>query len=214
MTDNTSSIAGDYKGTGPVIECILDEGAPTYAGTALLPNGQTTKIVTFASALEEGMVVAISNDTANTYAATEGMPVMERAVNTEALVIGQIISTPVLRKFPTATDADADTLAERLAGGYYRTALVEFHIPGRVVSARIMSNGSNALVPGVMTTLNFNMAAAYASGARGYYFDSGSANGVGGIPLHYVAAGSDGDLANALVLLTGLLYAVTGTVES
>ena len=210
MTDNTSAIAGSYAGSGPVIECILDEGAPTYAATSIGQNGMLLKTVTFASQLEEGMVVALSNDTANTYAATEGMPVVEKAANGESLVVGQIVSTPELKRFPSSTDADDDTLAERLAGKYYRTALVELHVPGRVVKAEIMQDGSNALVPGVATTLNFNITSAYTSGNRGYYFDSANANGVGCIPMHYVAAGSDGDTASALVLLTGLLYAATG----
>jgi hypothetical protein len=210
MTDNTSAIAGSYAGSGPVIECILDEGAPTYAATSIGQNGMLLKTATFASQIEEGMVVALSNDTANTYAATEGMPVVEKAANGESLVIGQIVSTPELKRFPSSTDADDDTLAERLAGKYYRTALVELHVPGRVVKAEIMQDGSNALVPGVATTLNFNITSAYTSGNRGYYFDSAKANGVGCIPMHYVAAGSNGDTASALVLLTGLLYAATG----
>ena len=210
MTDNTSAIAGSYAGSGPVIECILDEGAPTYAATSIGQNGMLLKTATFASQLEEGMVVALSDDTANTYAATEGMPVVEKAANGESLVIGQIVSTPELKRFPSSTDTDDDTLAERLAGKYYRTALVELHVPGRVVKAEIMQDGSNALVPGVATTLNFNITSAYTSGNRGYYFDSAEANGVGCIPMHYVAAGSNGDTASALVLLTGLLYAATG----
>lgn len=210
MTDNTSAIAGSYAGSGPVIECILDEGAPTYAATSIGQNGMLLKTATFASQIEEGMVVALSNDTANTYAATEGMPVVEKAANGESLVIGQIVSTPELKRFPSSTDADDDTLAERLAGKYYRTALVELHVPGRVVKAEIMQDGSNALVPGVAKTLNFNITSAYTSGNRGYYFDSAGANGVGCIPMHYVAAGSNGDTASALVLLTGLLYAATG----
>ena len=210
MTSYDSTIAGSYQGSGPIIECILDEGATTYTATTYTPDGLTHKTFTFATPLEEGQVVALSDDTACTYSATEGMPVVERASNGETLVIGQIVSTPKLHKFASATDADCDTLAERLTGHYYRTALVEIHIPGRVVKAQIMQNGANACVPGVMTTLNFNMASAYTSGNRGYYFDSDSANGVGGIPLHYVAAGSDGNTYSALVLLTGLLYAVTG----
>jgi hypothetical protein len=73
-----------------------------------------------------------------------------------------------------------------------------------------MQNGTNALMPGVMATLAFNLTSAYATGARGYYFDAAASNGVGGIPLHYVAAGTDGDLATALVLMNGLTIAATG----
>ncbi len=209
MADNQSTIAGNYRGTGAIIECILDEGAPTVTDVTHMETGETLRTLVFASPLEEGQVVAISNDTANTYAATEGMPVVERAQNGETLVIGQIVSTPRLKAFP-ASSAAANTLAKRLAGKYYRTALVELHIPGRIVAAQIMQNGTNALVPGVMATLAFNITSAYATGARGYYFDAVAKNGVGGIPLHYVAAGTDGDLATALVLMNGLAYAATG----
>ena len=73
-----------------------------------------------------------------------------------------------------------------------------------------MQNGTNALVPGAMATLAFNITSAYKSGARGYYFDAAASGGVGGIPLHYVAKGTDGDLATALVLMNGLAYAATG----
>jgi hypothetical protein len=207
MTDYQSTIAGSYKGTGPTIECILYEGDITVASTVYMPTGETVQGATFASGLEEGQMVAVSNDTANTYAATEGMPVMERAQNTEALVIGQIVSTPKWKVMPSSSQTTWSTM---LSGKYYRTALVEFHIPGRIVAAQIMQNGATACVPGVMTTLNANITSGYTSGNRGYFFDSGSANGVGGIPLHYVAAGSNGDTYTALVLLTGLLYAVTG----
>ncbi|MDP3563824.1 MAG: hypothetical protein Q8R70_04985 [Methanoregula sp.] len=208
MTDNQSTIAGNYKGTGPVIEVILDEGAPTLKNS-MAQNGMTLKTLSWASELEENQVVAISNDTANTYAATEGMPVMEKAVNTETLVIGTIVSTPQNKAFP-ATDAAADTLAERLAGKYYRTALVELHIPGKVVAAQVMANGANATVPGVGTTLNANITKMYTTTYDGYFFDSAAANGTGVIPFHYVPAGVDGDLYTCLCLVYGLLYAVTG----
>lgn len=211
MTDNRSSIAGSYKGTGAVLECILDEGAPTYRGEAIMPNGLTTKICTFATPLAMGQVVALSNETVNTYAATEGMPVVERAQNGETLIIGEIVSEPQLKQFPSATDADDDTLTERLAGKYYRTALVEFHIPGRIVKASVQQDGSTALVPGVATQCIMNITQSYASGAQGYHFDMtpSSAGGTGLIPLHYVAAGTNGDLASALVLVNGLIKAIT-----
>lgn len=208
MTDYQSTIAGTYAGKGPIVECILDEGAPTRAN-AMMATGETLTVITWASGLEEGQVVALSNDTANTYAATEGAPVVERAVNTETLVIGEIVSTPQLKGFPP-TDASADTLAERLAAKYYRTALVEIHIPGRLVAAQVMANGTNATVPGVGTTLNANMAKMYTTTYRGYFFDSAAANGTGVIPMHYVPAGVDGDLYTCLCLLTGPLYSVTG----
>ena len=212
MTDNRTSIAGDYKGTGAVIECILNEGVPTVTAGTFMPDGSTVKTAVFGAApygLEENQVVALSNDTANTYAACEGMPVVERAQNAEALVIGQIVSTPQWKVMP-ATSAVATPWATQLAGKYYRTALVEFHIPGRVQCVTVMHDGTRTVAPGVATTVNFNITSAYVSGNRGYFADLNAGNGVGCIPLHHVAAGSDGDLSDCLMILTGLLYAVTG----
>jgi len=212
MTDNRTTIAGNYPGQGWKGECILNEGVPTVTATTFMQTGESIKTATFAAApyqLEEGQVVALSNDTANTYQACEGMPVVERAQNGEALVIGQIISTPRWKVFP-ATSGVATPWATQLAGKYYRTAIVQFHIPGQVVCAEIMHDGTRTVVQGVATTVNFNIGSAYTSLNDGYYFDLNTANGVGCVPLHYVAAGTDGDLSDCLVILTGFLYAVTG----
>jgi hypothetical protein len=213
MTDYRSDIAGNYSGKGPMVMCLLVEGAPTVTANTTMADGQMLKTLTWASPLEEGQVVALANDADYTYVATEGMPAVQRAVNAETLVIGQIVLPPTMGAFPANTAA-GDSVTKQLAGKYYRMALVEFHVPGRIVEATIMANGANALIPGVMTTLNFNMASAYTTTKRGYFFDSAAANGVGGIPLHYVPTGVDGDTYSSLVLLTGMLYSVTGTVEA
>jgi hypothetical protein len=211
MTDNQSTIAGDYRGKGPVIECILDEGAPTVSDGAFMATGETLRVATFSASynLEEGQVVAISNDTENTYAATEGMPVMERAVNAEALVLGKIVSKPGWKVMP-ATTAAAATLALRLAGKYYRTALVEIQIPGKLAAAQVMCDGTHACAPGVGATLKANITKMYTSGNDGYFFDSEASGGTGVIPLHYAPAGTDGDLYTVLCLVYGLLTAATG----
>jgi len=212
MTDNQSSIAGNYLGKGgPIIECILDEGAPTISDGAFGPSGETMRVAVNSSSynLEEGQGVALSNDVLNTFVGTEGMPIMERAVNGEALVLGTIVSTPKWNTMPPNTAA-ADSLTERLAGKYYRTALVEFHIPGKIVAAQVMCNGTNACVPGVGATLKANIAKMYTAGNDGYFFDSDSSGGTGVIPLHYAPAGTDGDLYTVLCLVYGMLTAVTG----
>ena len=213
MTDNRTTIAGDYKGSGQVIECILNEGVPTVTASSYMQTGETIKTAVFAAApygLEEGQVVALSNDTANTYAATEGMPVVERAQDTESLVIGQIVSTPQWKVFP-ATSGVATPWATQLAGKYFRTALVEFHVPGRVVCGTIKHDGTRVVTPGDATTFNFGVTDSYTTTYRGYWFDmNADGHGVGCIPLHYIAAGTNGDLSDCLVLLTGFLHADTG----
>lgn len=206
MTDNTSTIAGNYPG-GIRITCILEEGNPTVSTSSYDPTGQYRTNLTYASELAEGDVVALANDTGCTFAATGGIPVVEKAGNGETLVIGQIVSTPKMIRMP-ATSAAANSLANRLAGKYYRTAVVEIWCCNKVAVATIMQNGSNACVPGVGTTLKYNITSGYSG--HTLCFDSDSSGGVGVIPFHYVAAGSDGDTATALVGITGLMFAATG----
>lgn len=206
MTDSTSTIAGNYPG-GIRITCILEEGNPTVSTSSYDPTGQYRTNLTFASELAEGDIVAIANDTDCTYAATGGIPVVETPVDGETLVVGQIVSTPKLQRFP-ANSAAANSLVKRLAGKYYRTAVVELWCCNKVIEATVMCNGSNACVPGVGATLHYNIK----SGSAGHSlcFDSESSGGVGVIPFHYVAAGSDGDTATILCGITGLLDAATG----
>jgi hypothetical protein len=207
MTDNTSEIAGNY-GQGQTITCILDEGAIT-PGTGIDAYGREQATYAFATGLAEGDWVALSNDAANTYAATGGLILVEKPVNGEALVIGRIVGTPTaLKKVPATADA-ADTLAKRLAGGFYRKARVEivaFPI-GSIKKFTVYSDGSNATVPGVGSTLKLSITGTYANHAG--YLDSASQDGVGIIPLHGVPAGTDGDTCSILAVVTGMLRAVT-----
>jgi len=206
MTDNTSQVAGNY-GQGQTITCILDEGAIT-PGTGIDAHGREQATYAFATGLAEGDWVALSNDAANTYAATGGLILVEKPVNGETLVIGRIVGTPTALKKVPATAAAADTLAERLAGGFYRKARVEivaFPI-GSIKKFTVYSDGTNATVPGVGTTLKLSIAGTYANHAG--YLDSADQNGVGIIPLHNVPTGADGDTCSILAVVTGLLLAV------
>ena len=204
-----SAIAGDYGG-GIKITCILNEGAPTVAasGSYFGQTGETEKVLTWASALEEGDWVAISNDTVCTFVACGGIPCVERPVNAETLVIGRIKSTPKLQRMPANTAA-GDTLAKRLAGDYYRTAELEiFGGITAIMKARVMQDGSNTIVPGVGSKLKFNMTTGLSEDTLS--FDVVASGGVGVIPFHYVAAGTDGYEESCLVGITDLLASVTG----
>ncbi len=207
MTDNTSSISGDYKG-GIEITCVLNEGAPTVSDRSYDRVGHYDIGVTWGSELKKGQVVAICNDSAVTFAAAGGIPVVETPVNAETLVIGYIKSEPRLLKQPPSTAA-GDTLAKRLAGGYYRYATVV--ILGGITAVRkatVMCDGTNATVPGVGTTLKYNITSGVASG--GLQFDSAASGGAGVIPFHNIPAGTDGDTYSCLVGITALIPSVTG----
>ena len=206
MTDNTSEIAGNY-GQGQTITCILDEGAIT-PGTGIDAYGREQATYAFATGLAEGDWVALSNDEDNTYAATGGLILVEKPVNNETLVIGRIVGTPTALKKVPATAAEANTLAKRLAGGFYRKARVEivaFPI-GSIKKFTVYSDGNNPTEPGVGTTLKLSIAGTYAN--HGGYLDSAESGGTGLIPLHNVPKGANGDTCSILAVVTGLITAV------
>ena len=206
-TDNQSAIAGNYPG-GIKQTCILNEGAPTIKNTGYFDQqGKTMKVLTWATEIAEGDIVAINNDTDNTYAATGGIPLVEKPVTTEAFVIGEVVSTPKLQNFP-ANDAAANDLDERLTGKYYRTAVVE--IWGgitKIIKAKLTTIETHTVVPGVVTKINFDISETYTD--HKLCCIVAAANGVGAIPFHYVVDAAAGDEYSCLLGITGMLYAVT-----
>lgn len=213
MTDLSDNITGNYGTKGPIIPCILDEGAPTVVaiGTVLNMQNVTTKTLTWASPLARGNMVAISNDTACTWAATGGIPVMEQAVNGETYVIGKIVSTPDEFEEP-ANDAAADTLAERLAGGYYRTALVEIY--GGITciqKAEVYLDGTNGFTVGQCATLKHNLTGDYADdNTAEIQLVTAASGGVGIFAFHYGADATAADVLNCLVGINAPMISLTG----
>lgn len=205
-----STIAGNYGGGIP-LTCILNEGAPTVtaSGSYYGETGETEKVLTWAAPIAENDWVAISDDVLCMYEECDGSPVMELPDNGDTLMIGRVVSTPKLQRMP-ANDAAANDLDERLAGDYYRTAVVEiFGGVTAIIKARVMCDGSNTVVPGVSTYLDFNMAQSAAK--HELAFDMTGA-GVGVIPFHDVPNAANGTEYSCLVGITGMLKSVTGSV--
>jgi len=205
MTDYRSAIAGNYPG-GLKQTCILNEGAPTVSdsGTYFGATGETEKVLTWATPIEEGELVACSNNAACTYIACDGIPCVERPVDGETLILGKVVSTPKLQKFP-ANDAAADTLAERLAGDYYRTAVVEFYAGiTAIVKAKVVADGSNAVVQMEPATVKYDISASHAAGKL--VLLEVASGGVGYLPLHYVTS-TAGDYT-CLIGMTTVMIAV------
>jgi len=201
-----SAIAGDYGG-GIKITCILNEGAPTVtaSGSYFGQTGETEKVLTWASALEEGDWIAIDDSSNCTFVACGGIPCVERPVNAETLVVGRIKSTPKLQRMP-ANDAAAATLALRLAGDYYRTALVQIYAGiTAIVKAKVVADGSHALVQLNPGTAKYDISASHAAGKL--VLLEVATGGVGYYPLHYVPA-TAGDYS-CLIGITTLMIAVT-----
>jgi len=211
MTDNTSDIAGNFPQRFPLRRtCILKEGNITYAASSSVfsAKGDTAATYTFASVLKEGDIVALSNETDNTYAATGGLPVVKRGVTTETLMLGRIVTSPDwIEANPTATQ---DTWADMLTNKYYRVADVELWAGiTKIIDAVVQLDGTNGVAIGIATTLNVNLADCYAN--QDLRFITATGNGTGVIPFHYIADGEAGDLATILVGITGPMYSVTGS---
>ncbi|MFA6727557.1 MAG: hypothetical protein WCS17_04985 [Prevotella sp.] len=209
MTDNSSVYAGDYS-SGQRYTCILDEGAYTPADTydftgRLVPGGS------FATPIAIGDAVAISTDTAGTYAACRGLPLVTRPGNGTTLLIGKVVEVAVFGNYPS-TAAQADTLAERLAGGYYRKAIVEFNFSTKLEAITVKCDGSNAVTQGDGSTLKYGITDSVAALAYHHgkiIYDVVASGGSGLIPLHYVPSGSSGDLYTCLVMYTGPTVSIT-----
>lgn len=195
-TDSTSDYAETNRG-GFTITCILDTGDITVS-TAYKPNGLKTTTVTPATTYYKGEMVSLSDDTANTYAATGGLVLVEKPVGTEDRLIGRILTEPEWVKQPSSTHTDG--LADRLSNEYYMIADVWCPFFTGVMEGVLVADGSNAITPG-SASLDLD-ASLSASGSIPYfkYVASGSA---GYVCLHHQAAGTSGDTASALIALKG-----------
>lgn len=200
-----STIPGDFKG-GINITCILDEGAPTIAARVFAKTGSYDAGFTLASEISVDSIVSLSSETDCTYAATQGLPVVERVTTTDQKVIGVVISEPRWVKIPVTTGG-CDTLAKRLAGKWYRIATVE--IWGgitKITSAKFTSAGTAAVVPGVPGTVTLDVSETLATG-RLCLTDVAN-SGTGFVPLTYVAS-SGGVITSILVGINDLGTALT-----
>lgn len=125
MTD----IAGDFDFGFP-LTAILYEGNITVQ-TSLHTTGGSVKRTncTFSAEVSVGDFVGLHVDTANTYAATNGLPVVQKVAATEG-IIGIVEKIEAIRKMPSANQSTWSTM---LSNGYYRVARVVFFIEGAIV---------------------------------------------------------------------------------
>lgn len=134
---------GPVRGGGVVLPCICEEGNITVYGSKTLSDGRTRRAEShfaFAAELEEGDKIYLPDNAAYTYDACEGMPVVA-AVSGSGGVQGYLLDDPRKLVAMPATSAAADSVAERIAGKYYRIAMVWF--PAHEYRA-ILANGQSA----------------------------------------------------------------------
>lgn len=196
-----STIAG-FTGGGIELTCILKEGNitttdRTYGGDGYYDRGQVLQ-----TEIKKDSWVILSTDTANTYAATGGLPVVI-PIATGTFDVGQVISEPRWVTQPTSSQTTWSTM---LAGGYYRVATVRFYGFTGVAKAVLVGASAGNLVPGVGSTLEIDASASIALAAADNVVtlscaDVASGGSAGLIPLHYVASGSS--TVSLMVAFTG-----------
>jgi hypothetical protein len=192
-----SSISGDY-GFVKQVPVILKEGNITVNSSAYGPFGKTT-VCTLATEICQGDIVALSTDTANTFAACGGNFVVAPIANGVDLAIGRIVDEPKWVRQPAASQT---TWATMLAGNYYRIATVELFIPMSIFKATIVCANATAITPGTCELIDIDADASLALHGLSVVdvANSGSANM---IPLNYVAKSSAATVFNLLIGFKG-----------
>jgi len=174
-------IAGDFD-FGYPLTAILYEGNITVK-TALHTTAGSVKRTNceFAAELDVGDYVGLHVDTANTYSATKGLPVVKAAAAAEG-IIGIVEKIEAIRKMPSS---DQSTWSTMLSSGYYRVARVIFFIEGAFVGT---IDGSSTAVE-VGAPLKYDVSA-------GKWVDNGTTFG-GFFSFHY----SDSATAKGLIAI-------------
>lgn len=188
----TASNYAETNRGGVTVVCILDEGNITVS-TAYMPDGMTSKVATTANTFVKGEWLSLSNDVANVYAATGGMPVLEKPVTTEDTLFGRIIEEPRWNKIPEVSHTTG--LADRLAKGFYRVVNVWCPFLYAISEGVVIANGTNAILINTKT-LDFDLSESAGKITPVFKYD---ASGKGMIALTHVLAGTDGDVYSILV---------------
>lgn len=181
----TSDISGDIGG-GILVTCILDEGAPTVSDSIVDQSGATVTGLTWASALKKNEWVALSAETSNTYAACNGMPVVEAVSNGDDLVVGRIVSTPQIMVVP-ATSGVADSLTKRLAAQYYSVATVEIMVCTSIMEVTLKTADAVAVTPGGVSLLDVDVSESAGSEGLTVNDVAGAAGSANWFSFHYQA---------------------------
>lgn len=187
-----STVAGGPVG-GVQYPCILYEGALTATAIVHGADGYYDRGVTAAAGLVKDQWVEIDVQADNVYTATGGMPVVKALASAGAsALIGKIIGEPKWMSAPPSTSTV--NWAGDLARGAFRFATVWF--PDLIAIDKITVDGQSAanIVPGTATTINVDASLSNAAAAAGavetLIVKDAAANGVGIIPLTYVASGA------------------------
>jgi len=128
------------------ITCIAKEGNITTYDNIHVAGGEQDDAYSFASPISPGDLVALSEDTANTYSATRGVPVVTLATATLP-AFGRCVSIERQVKGRNALTSDQSTWSTMLSSKFYRICNIE---PLWLIGAAEADTdgGSTAIEPG------------------------------------------------------------------
>jgi hypothetical protein len=116
------------RGAGVVVPCILEEGAITVYSGKTLSDGAVRRAEShyaFAAEIEKNDLVVLASNAAYTYDGCQGMPVVAKPVTTSGIQ-GIVLDDPRKLVARPANTTAANSEAKRIAGKFYRVALVWF----------------------------------------------------------------------------------------
>jgi len=189
--------AGDVGYLGIPYSCYLYEGHIQLKSGRIGRTGRKHTDVDYESELHEGDLVEIYSDSALTYGACRGLPVLREATAVDGFV-GEIVTIEPAKNLP-ANEDEVTSLATMLSQDLLRRATVEIYgLQATMLrECLIPANGEGALniEPGASDKLAWDVSA-----GKWKYVASG---GLGVVPMHYLAGSTSVDVTGPVLLGLG-----------
>lgn len=193
----SGNVAGDIGSLGIPITAYLYEGNIQLKTGRIGRTGKTHVDVDYAAPLSEGDLIEIYSDSALTYSATRGLPVVRKATAVDGFA-GKIVTIEPAKNIPANTDA-VTALGTMLSQDLLRRATIELYGLQALTLEElfIAANGGGALniEPGAFETVGWDV-----SLGKFKYVASG---GLGLVPFHYLAGSTSVDVTGPVLLGVG-----------
>lgn len=190
--------AGDVGYLGIPYSCYL------YEGNIQLKSGRTGRTgrkhvdVDYASELNEGDLVQIFQDTALTYNACRGLPVVKTVADAGDAIVGEIVTIEPAKNIP-ATEDEVTSLATMLSQDLLRRATVEIYGLQATMLREVLvpanAGGADTLPIGDASKVAYDLS------AKTWKFVSSGGKGL--VPFHTLAGSTSVDVTGPVLLGLG-----------
>lgn len=190
--------AGDVGYLGIPYSCYLYEGHIQLKSGRIGRTGRKHVDVDYEGELSEGDMVEIFQDTALTYGACRGLPVLQALSGTGDAIVGQIVTIEPAKNIP-ADENEVTSLATMLSQDLLRRATVEIYglqaTMLREVSLAANGGGAFTLQVGDTAKVVWDVSA-----KKWVYAASG---GKGLVPFHTIAGSTSVEVTSPVLLGLG-----------